>query len=149
MIYKRFSGLIFSIIFSLFFISGCKLVFEPANHAIDRLFKDWSSGSDRYAGEMIPDESLLKSVSSMRVTLSSDLFNNVSGFWAVSLIEEESDTGLSFVYVTVTIPERNGQRALKQELVFEMRRIKLRWYIYSIRGLESFIRSANRARGIG
>ena len=46
------------------------------------------------------------------------------------------------------LPERSNGPDPKIPLVFEMERIKLRWHIYQVDGIEEFLRRAERARGI-
>ena len=78
----------------------------------------------------------------------SQWYNAQAGFFEIKQIEIAEDTGFSYVYVDLLLPERSNGPDPKIPLVFEMERIKLRWHIYQVDGIEEFLRRAERARGI-
>lgn len=142
------SLLLLMIFASAFTITGCRLVFEPEADAVKRLFTSLPTGDGRVVRELCDGKDVCAKLSQMSGIIRSQWYNAQAGFFEIKQIEVAEDTGFSYVYVDLLLPERSNGPDPKIPLVFEMERIKLRWHIYQVDGIEEFLRRAERARGI-
>ncbi len=136
--------------FGAFSFSGCKLIFEPETDCIERVLGSMPSANFRHYRETCDGDKVCKQMGELGSIVSSNWYNaknNLHGFYEITKIERTQDTGRSYVYVTMLYPA-TGPKTKKLELVFEMERIKLRWHIYSVKGIDEFNRRATRERGI-
>ena len=142
--------LILSIFFilTLFSVSGCRLAFEPAEDAVERLITSMPTGDNIRVREMCDGEDVCKKLNQLSGLIRSEWYNAQKGFFEIQEVEFDEETKYSYVHVTLRIPPSGSQRETTLPLVFEMERIKLRWHIYSVDGIEEFLRRAERARGI-
>lgn len=131
-----------------FGLSGCKLIFEPESDAVSRMLSNCPSGNYRHYRELCDGEKVCGQLGELAGILASDWYNARKGFFTVTAIERAEDTGYSYVYVDLRMPAGGNQKETTMPLVFEMQRIKLRWHIYSVKGLDEYLRRATRARGI-
>ena len=126
---------------------GCQLVFEPSSDAVSRLFASMPTGDTRVVRELCDGEDVCKKLATLSSIIRSDWYNASKGFYNIKSIEIAADTGRAYVHVDLILPTRSIGRDTNVELVFEMERIKLRWHIYKVTGIEDFIRRAERERG--
>lgn len=126
---------------------GCKLVFEPSTAAVERLLKSMPTGDNRVVREMCDGEDVCQKLNEVYGLIKSNWYNAKPGFFTIKQVEIAEDTGRSFVYVDIDIPQSSGSPLVVQ-LVFEMERVRLRWHIYSVDGIEEFLRRAQGERGI-
>ena len=141
-------GLIAVCLFGVMSLSGCRLILEPESDAVKRVLSHFPTGDYRHAREMCDGEDVCKKLNALGSLIASDWYNAKSGFFEITSIERAEDTGYSYVHVDLNIPASGGQRATKLPLIFEMERVKFRWHIYSVDGIDEFLRRASRARGI-
>lgn len=127
---------------------GCKLVFEPSSDAVSRLFASMPTGETRVVRELCDGEDVCNKLITLSGIVRSDWYHASKGFYNVKSIEVAADTGRAYVHVDLILPTRSIGRDTPMELIFEMERIKLRWHIYKVTGIEEFIRRAERERGI-
>ncbi len=135
-------------LFGAMSLSGCRLILEPESDAVARILSHFPTGDYRHAREMCDGEEVCKKLNALGSLISSDWYNARSGFFEITSIERAEDTGYSYVHVDLSIPASGGQKATKLPLIFEMERVKFRWHIYSVDGIDEFLRRASRARGI-
>ena len=126
---------------------GCRLVFEPDVDAVARMFASMPTGDSRVIRELCDGEDVCKKLHSLYGLIRSDWYGRAKDFYEFEYVEVAEDTGYSYVHVKLRLPAGGGQRDTMMP-VFEMERIKLRWHIYSVDGIEEFLRRAERARGI-
>lgn len=126
---------------------GCQLVFEPSADAVGRLFSSMPTGDTRVVRELCDGEDVCSKLITLSGIVRSDWYNASKGFYNVKSIEIAADTGRAYVHADLTLPTRSIERDTKYELIFEMERIKLRWHIYKVTGIEEFIRRAKQERG--
>ncbi len=131
-----------------FGFSGCRLVLEPESDAVSRILSHCPTGDYRHLREMCDGEQVCDKLGRLGRLIASDWYNARQGFFEVTGIERAEDTGYSYVYVDLQMPSGGNQKATKLQLVFEMERVKLRWHIYNVDGIDEFLRRAERARGI-
>lgn len=127
---------------------GCRLVFEPDVDAVSRLFASMPTGDNRVVRELCDGDDVCKKLGSLFGIIRSEWYNAQKDFYHFEYVEVAEDTGYSYVHVQLRLPAGNGQRETELPLVFEMERIKFRWHIYHVEGIEEFLRRAERARGI-
>lgn len=128
--------------------TGCRLIMEPESDAVARMLSNCPQGNYRHIRELCDGEQTCEKLGQLGRLLASDWYNAKQGFFELKSIDRAEDTGYSYVYVDLQIPASGRQKATKFQLVFEMQRVKLRWHIYSVNGLDEFLRRAQRARGI-
>ena len=134
-----------------FTASGCRLVFEPAEDAVERLLTSLPTGDNIRVREMCDGEDVCKKLVSLAGLVRSEWYNAQKGFFEIDEelgVEFDEETKYSYVHVKIKIPASGSDRAMTLPLVFEMERIKFRWHIYNVEGIEEFLRRAERARGI-
>ena len=130
-------------------LGGCKLIFEPAPDAVHRLFKALATRDFRIMEELVEDEALRKDFRSLGSTFSSEFYKGYTEYWEVSEdVEVDESTGLSYVFVDVYVPQRNGNSPSPYAITFEMKRSYLRWTIYRVEGMELLLQGITRERGI-
>ncbi|MBO4351564.1 MAG: hypothetical protein J6A01_11560 [Proteobacteria bacterium] len=139
-------GLFF--ILTMFTVSGCRLAFEPAEDAVSRLLVSMPTGDNIRVREMCDGEDVCQKLNRLAGLVRSEWYNAQKGFYELEEVEFDEETKYSYVHVKLRIPASGSQRETTLPLVFEMERIKLRWHIYSVDGIEEFLRRAERARGI-
>jgi len=130
--------------------TGCKLIFEPETDCIVRVLGSMPSANFRHYRETCDGEKVCKQLGELGSIVSSNWYNaknDIKGFYEITKIERAEDTGRSYVYVTIKYPA-SGPKVKTLPLVFEMQRIKLRWHIYAVQGIDEFNRRATRERGI-
>lgn len=142
--WKKLLLLSFGLLMLLSF-SGCRLFFEPESDAVERLLASCPTGDARFVREMCVEDSC-KQLSSLCKLIGSSWYNARTGFFEVREIERHEDTGRSLVFVSIN--QGPSVDDGKSTLVFEMERTKLRWYIYSVDGIDEFLRRAEGRRGI-
>lgn len=125
--------------------SACRLFFEPESDALSRLLASCPTSDGRFVREMCVDDCCTQLNSLCRL-IGSNWYNARAGFFEIHEIERNQETGRSLVFVSVKQGPSNEDG--KMTLVFEMERIKLRWYIYKVIGIDEFLRRAERIRGI-
>ena len=143
---RFFLGLL--LIFVAFSTAGCRLVFEPDVDAVKRLFASMPTGDNRVVREFCDGEDVCQKLSQLAGFIRSDWYANKKDFYQFEMVEVAEDTGYSYVHVKIRLPAGGSEREAMLPLVFEMERIKFRWHIYHVDGIEEFIRRATRARGI-
>ncbi len=139
-------GLFF--ILTMFSMSGCRLAFEPAEDAVSRLLTSMPTGDDIRVREMCDGEDVCNKLYRLSSLIRSEWYNAQKGFYEVEEVEFDEESKYSYVHIKLRIPASGSQRETVLPLVFEMERIKLRWHIYTVDGIEEFLRRAERARGI-
>ena len=132
----------------MFSTMGCRLVFEPEEDAVSRLFASMPTGDNRVVRELCDGEKVCSQLAQLASIIRSEWYANKKDFYVIKEVEVTEDTGYSYVYVDIRLPASGSQRETMLPLKFEMERIKLRWYIYDVEGLDEFLRRASRARGI-
>lgn len=141
-------GLVVLCLFSVMSMSACRLILEPESDAVARVLSHFPTGDYRHAREMCDGEDVCKQLNDLGNLIASDWYNARAGFYEITSIERAEDTGYSYVHVKLSIPASGKQRATQLPLIFEMERVKFRWHIYAVDGIDEFIRRASRARGI-
>ena len=141
-----FLGLFF--VFMTLTMGGCRLVFEPDVDAVARLFASMPTGDNRVVREFCDGEDVCQKLTQLAGLVRSDWYANKKDFYQLEMVEIAEDTGYSYVHAKIRLPAGGSERETMLPLVFEMERIKFRWHIYSVDGIEEFIRRATRARGI-
>ena len=129
-------------------VSGCRLAFEPAEDAVSRLVLSMPTGDNIRIREMCDGEDVCKKLNTLAGLVRSEWYNAQKGFFEIEEVEFDEETKYSYVHMKIRLPASGGQREAMLPLVFEMERIKLRWHIYNVDGIEEFLRRAERARGI-
>ena len=124
------------------------LAFEPEEDAVSRMIASMPTGDNRVVRELCEGDTVCTQLSLLSGIIRSDWYANKKDFFVIDSVEMAEDTGYSYVYVKIRLPASGNQRETMLDLVFEMERIKLRWHIYNVKGLDEFLRRANRARGI-
>ena len=132
----------------MFSTMGCRLVFEPEEDAVSRMFASMPTGVNRVVRELCDGDTVCTQLSQLASIMRSDWYANKKDFFVIDSVEVTEDTGHSYLYAKIRLPASGNQRETMLELVFEMERIKLRWHIYNVKGLDEFLRRASRARGI-
>lgn len=127
---------------------ACTLIFEPDSDAVQRLYASMPTGDNRVIREMCEGESVCTKLNQVAGIVKSDWYANKKDFFNITQVEIAEDTGYSYVHTEIRLPGSGSQDDVMMPLVFEMERIKLRWYIYNVDGIEEFIRRAERNRGI-
>ncbi len=127
--------------------SGCRLVFEPDVDAVARLFASMPTGETRVIRELCDGDKVCKDLNRMASFIKSDWYGSKRDFYQFEEVEILESNGRSYVHVKVRLPSGGGRTSM-YPLVFEMERIKFRWHIYSVKGLDEFNRRAERERGI-
>ena len=131
-----------------FSLAGCRLVFEPEVDAISRMMASMPTGDNRVVRELCDGEEVCKQLARLSGLIRSEWYGRVKGFYEIEEVEIADDTGYSYVHINLRIPASGHDQETRLPLVFEMERIKFRWHIYSVDGIEEFLRRAERARGI-
>lgn len=127
---------------------GCRLVFEPDVDAVARLFASMPTGDSRVIRELCDGDKACSNLAKLSGVVRSEWYMPKKDFYEFEYVEVAEDTGYSYVHVKINLPASGHQRATTLPLVFEMERVKLRWHIYKVDGLDEFLRRAERARGI-
>ena len=127
---------------------GCRLVLEPDVDAVSRLFASMPTGENRVVREFCDGDDVCKKLNQLAGVVRSEWYQPKKDFYEFDFVEVAEDTGRSYVHVKIRLPASGSQRETKLPLVFEMERIKLRWHIYKVDGIDEFLRRAERARGI-
>lgn len=127
---------------------GCRLIFEPDVDAVSRLFASMPTGETRVVRELCDGDDVCRKLVSLSGFVRSDWYGRAKDFYELEFVEVAEDTGYSYVHAKIRLPGGNDQRETMLPLVFEMERIKFRWHIYSVSGIEDFLGRAERARGI-
>ena len=128
--------------------SGCRLAFEPAEDAVSRVLASMPTGDNIRIREMCDGANVCGKLSQLSGLVQSEWYNAQKGFFEVEEVEFDEESKYSYVHVKLRLPASGSQRETMLPLVFEMERIKLRWHIYNVDGIEEFLRRAERARGI-
>ena len=142
------------LIFTLFCVlmtmstAGCRLVFEPEVDAVSRMFASMPTGDNRVVRELCDGEEVCSRLNRVAGLVRSDWYANKKDFYQIKEVQIDEESGLSYVYVDIRLPASGRDRERMLPLTFEMERIKLRWHIYNVDGIDEFIRRATRARGI-
>lgn len=136
------------LISTMFSTMGCRLIFEPDVDAVSRLYASMPTGDNRVVREMCSGDDVCQKINTVAGIVKSSWYVNKKDFFTITQVEIAEDTGYSYVHTKIRLPGAAGQEDTMLPLVFEMERIKLRWYIYSVDGIEEFIRRAERNRGI-
>ena len=146
----KIKHLIFTLLCMVIMVStmGCRLVFEPEEDAVSRMFASMPTGDNRVVRELCDGDDVCQKLYQLAGMVRSDWYANKKDFFAIDQVEIAEDSGYSYVYVNIRLPASGSQRETMLPLVFEMERIKLRWHIYHVDGLDEFLRRATRARGI-
>ena len=131
-----------------FSLNGCRLVFEPEVDAVSRMMASMPTGENRVVREMCDGEDVCKQLLRLASVIRSDWYGRVKDFYEIEEVEIADDTGYSYVHMSLRLPGAGRDQATMLKLVFEMERIKFRWHIYSVDGIDEFLRRAERARGI-
>ncbi|MBQ9395357.1 MAG: hypothetical protein IJU23_07555 [Proteobacteria bacterium] len=127
---------------------GCSLVFEPDVDAVSRLFASMPTGDNRVVREFCDGDDVCKKLNQLAGVVRSSWYQPKKDFYEFEFVEVAEDSGRSYVHVKIRLPASGSQRETQLPLVFEMERIKLRWHIYKVEGIDEFLRRAERARGI-
>lgn len=127
---------------------GCRLVFEPDVDAVARLFASMPTGENRVVRELCDSDDACTKLNRLAGVIRSEWYAPKKDFYEFEFVEVAEDTGRSYVHAKIRLPASGSQRETMMPLVFEMERIKLRWHIYKVDGLDEFLRRAERARGI-
>lgn len=127
---------------------GCRLIFEPDVEAVQRLFTSMPMGDNRVVRELCDGDDVCRKLNALYGLVGSDWYNAQKGFFEIKRVELAQDTGYSYVHVDLKLPDSSVSHPIVLPLVFEMERVKLRWHIYNVDGLDEFLRRAERARGI-
>ncbi|MCL2325639.1 MAG: hypothetical protein FWC40_03975 [Proteobacteria bacterium] len=135
-------------VFFAFSALGCQLVFEPESTAVTRLLSSFPMGEFRYVRQMCDGEDVCAKLGRLGGVIASDWYNARKGFFEITQVEQVEESGQSYVYVNLRLPASGSQPETMLRLVFEMERVKLRWRIYAIDGIDEFLRRATHARGI-
>ena len=136
------------VLFSVVMLGGCRLVFEPDVDAVSRMMASMPTGESRVVRELCDGEEVCKQLSKLATLIRSEWYGRVKDFYDTELVEVAEDTGYSYVHVNLHLPGYGNVKATRMPLVFEMERIKFRWHIYDVDGLDEYLRRAERARGI-
>ena len=142
--------LILTLLCALVMIStmGCRLVFEPEVDAVSRLFASMPTGDNRVVREFCDGEKVCKQLNQLAGMIRSDWYQPKKDFFTFDEVQIDEESGYSYVYVNLRLPSSGSQRETNLPLTFEMERIKFRWHIYKVDGLDEYLRRAERARGI-
>lgn len=127
---------------------GCRLIFEPDVDAVSRLYASMPTGENRVVRELCDGDDVCRKLINLAGFVRSDWYGRAKDFYEFEFVEVAEDTGYSYVHTKIRLPAGNGESETMLPLVFEMERIKFRWHIYSVDGIEEFLRRAERARGI-
>lgn len=127
---------------------GCDLVFEPEITAVTRLFASLPTGDDRVIREFCDGEKVCTGLKRLGGVVRSEWYNRHGKYYEVVEAEIDEEGGYSYVHVNVRMPAGDGKKETMLPMVFEMERIKLRWHIYRVQGLDDFLKRAERARSI-
>ncbi|MBQ9242864.1 MAG: hypothetical protein IJ165_06520 [Proteobacteria bacterium] len=125
---------------------GCRMVFEPETDALARLFASLPTGDNRVVREFCDGEKVCKNLNALAGIVRSQWYNSRGQYYQFDEIEIVEETGYSYVHARVRMPAADGNKETMFPMVFEMERIKLRWHIYSVQGLDEFLRRAQNAR---
>ena len=136
------------VIVSAISLTGCRLVFEPDVDAITRMMASMPTGDNRVVRELCDGEEVCKQLNKVAGIVRSEWYGRVKSFYEIELVELAEDTGYSYVHLNLRLPASGNTQETWLPLVFEMERIKFRWHIYSVDGIDEFLRRAERARGI-
>ena len=98
--------------------------------------------------ELCDGEEVCKQLTRLAGLIRSEWYGRVKDFYDIELVEIAEDTGYSYVHLNLRLPGSGRDPETLLPLVFEMERIKFRWHIYSVDGIDEFLRRAERARGI-
>ncbi len=131
-----------------FIFTGCRLVFEPDVDAVSRMMASMPTGENRVVRELCDGEEVCKQLNRLAGLIRSEWYGRVKDFYDIELVEIAEDTGYSYVHLNLRLPGSGREPETRLPLVFEMERIKFRWHIYSVEGIDEFLRRAERARGI-
>lgn len=129
-------------------LGGCRLVFEPEVDAVARLFASMPTGDNRVVREFCDGDDVCAKLNRLAGIIRSDWYANKKDFYEFEEVVIAEDTGYSYVSVKIRLPAGGSERETMLPLTFEMERIKLRWHIYQVDGIEEYLRRAERARGI-
>lgn len=145
MLFRKKILLFLSGLLMLISLSGCQFFFEAESDALARLLGACPLGEARFVREMCVEDSC-QSLNSLCKLIESNWYNARKGFFEITEIERNRESGRSLVFVSLQQGPQESDGRLS--LAFEMERTKLRWYIYRIEGIEEFLRRAERSRGI-
>ncbi len=130
-------------------LGGCKLIFEPAPDAAQRLMRALAARDFRVMEEMVEDETLRQNFRALGTAFASEHYRGFTDYWEISEdVEVDETTKLSYVEVVVYVPQRGNADPKSWTLYFEMERSYLRWSIYHVEGLDHLLRDIARARGM-
>ncbi|OIP30847.1 MAG: hypothetical protein AUK47_23950 [Deltaproteobacteria bacterium CG2_30_63_29] len=145
----KVAGVLLLVVLTLF-VPGCKLIFEPADDAADRLFEALVTRDFRTMEELLKDDELRGKARRLSGIFNSPPFKGKAGYWNIELVEEDEPTGFTYVYVTFEIPIASksvrGSKHKDVEVILEMKREWLRWTVTNIDYLDDLIKQVERSR---
>lgn len=131
-------------------VPSCKLVFEPAEDAVNRLFEAVVLRDIRTQEDLIEDGELREKIRHLTAPFNSPPFKGKAGFWNIELVEEDESNGYTYVYVTFDIPIESksirGSQSKQVEIILEMKREWLQWTVLNIDYLDDLIKQVERSR---
>ena len=147
---KKFKKLMFGLVlvFVAMSFGGCRLVFEPEVDAVSRLFASMPTGDNRVVRELCDGDDVCDKLTRLAGMIRSDWYANKKDFYEFEEVVIAEDEDMSYVSVKIRLQEESGRDPVMLPLNFKMQRIKFRWHIYEVEGIEEFLRRAERARGI-
>ena len=145
-------------------LSGCSLVFESPEDAMDRFLQAAAERDFRELEEMLEgnpefdrDSEFMKSISK---AFCSALYNGKSGYWRVKekTVDEAADR--TFMVMEIDVfpnaslrKKSRSKKAVKPktfEITFEMQRRRLRWYIMNVdpKAVRKMLRHMDKERSL-
>ena len=142
-------GLLFSVfaLFTLSFLGGCDLIWEPPEDAIDRFVEATASRDWTHVDEMTEEAppELKGEVRALAALLNTDHYRKKTKYWRVVELEEDEATGYTYAYVEIDFETKSRTRQF--EIIFEMERDIINWKILDIIDLDLFLSDVERLSG--
>lgn len=142
------------LVFFLVGATGCDLIFEPPQDAINRMLEAAITNDTREVEEMADNDEVAEQVKRLGVSFRAPAYRNLSNYWRFKDIREDEGADRTYLTLVVDVPRaqssRRGSRSrrprkpMEMEVVFEMQRRNLKWYVISIENMDKLLRKVTR-----
>jgi hypothetical protein len=125
--------------------SGCKLLFEPPEDALDRFLQAIAMGEDSTFESMLEGAEEFDRVKNQAIQLKtsfrSPLYRGRTNYWAIAFVEEDAANDWTIFEVTFQIPRPNvptkrgslrSSQPDEESALFYLRRSYLQWHVIDI-----------------
>ncbi|MDX9722357.1 MAG: hypothetical protein RBU37_16555 [Myxococcota bacterium] len=133
-------------------LPGCKLIFEPPEDCLARLFEALVSKDYGAVERLLDDPAMMDDLRVLAAAFNSPLYKGKTGYWKTVEVEVDEETGLTYAFVEVEVPQpspKGSRKAIQSkyyEIVFEMERNWLVWTIYYIEDIDILLKAIDRAQ---